>query len=93
MAVTYTINRFFGSYMIAGNTGFFLNDEMDDFAAKPGFANQFRASAGRGRYSIQPGKRPLSSMMPDPIVLKDKRPLIVVGSPGGPAQRSSPVCS
>jgi len=87
VAVTYTINRFFGSYMIAGNTGFFLNDEMDDFAAKPGVANQFGLVQGEAN-GIQPGKRPLSSMMPT-LVLKGQKPFIVVGSPGGPRIISS----
>jgi gamma-glutamyltranspeptidase/glutathione hydrolase len=87
VAVTYTINRFFGSYMMAGNTGFFLNDEMDDFAAKPGAANQFGLVQGEAN-NIQPGKRPLSSMMPT-IVMQDRQPLIVVGSPGGPRIISS----
>jgi len=87
VAVTYTINRFFGSYTIAGRTGFFLNDEMDDFAAKPGFANQFGLVQGEAN-SIQPGKRPLSSMTPT-MVMKAKKPLIVLGSPGGPRIISS----
>lgn len=87
VAVTYTINRFFGSYMMAGRTGFFLNDEMDDFSAKPGFANQFGLVQGEAN-SIQPGKRPLSSMMPT-MVMKMNKPLIVVGSPGGPRIISS----
>ncbi|HSW71531.1 MAG TPA: gamma-glutamyltransferase, partial [Gammaproteobacteria bacterium] len=87
VAVTYTINRFFGSYMIAGNTGFFLNDEMDDFAAKPGSANQFGLVQGEAN-NIQPGKRPLSSMMPT-IVMRNDEPLLVLGSPGGPRIISS----
>ncbi|HVY53241.1 MAG TPA: gamma-glutamyltransferase [Gammaproteobacteria bacterium] len=87
VAVTYTINRFFGAYVIAGDTGFFLNDEMDDFAAKPGEANQFGLVQGEAN-NIQPGKRPLSSMMPT-IVMKDNKPLIVLGSPGGPRIISS----
>lgn len=82
VAVTYTINRFFGSYMIAGNTGFFLNDEMDDFTSKPGVANQFNLVQGKANI-IQPGKRPLSSMTPT-IVLRNEEPLLVLGSPGGP---------
>lgn len=87
VAVTYTINRFFGSYMIADETGFFLNDEMDDFTSKAGVANQFGLVQGEAN-NIQPGKRPLSSMMPT-IVMKEGRPIIVVGSPGGPRIISS----
>ncbi|HSW70412.1 MAG TPA: gamma-glutamyltransferase, partial [Gammaproteobacteria bacterium] len=82
VAVTYTINRFFGSYMIADHTGFFLNDEMDDFTSKPGVANQFGLVQGEAN-NIQPGKRPLSSMMPT-VVLQNKQPLLVLGGPGGP---------
>jgi len=82
VAVTFTINRFFGAYVIADHTGFFLNDEMDDFTAKPGVANQF-GLVQSAKNNIQPGKRPLSSMTPT-IVMKDRQPLIVLGSPGGP---------
>lgn len=87
VAVTYTINRFFGAYVIAGDTGFFLNDEMDDFTSKPGFPNQFGLVQGETN-SIQPGKTPLSSMMPT-MVMKNNQPMIVVGSPGGPRIISS----
>jgi gamma-glutamyltranspeptidase/glutathione hydrolase len=80
-SVTYTINDDFGAKVIAGNTGFFLNDEMDDFAAKPGVANMFGLVQGKAN-AIAPGKRPLSSMTPT-IVLKDGKPLLVVGTPGG----------
>jgi gamma-glutamyltranspeptidase/glutathione hydrolase len=81
VAVTYTINDDFGAKIIAGDTGFFLNDEMDDFAAKPGAANLFGLVQGRAN-AVAPGKRPLSSMTPT-IVLKDGRPVWVVGTPGG----------
>src|SRR6202043_4116877 len=81
VAVTYTINDDFGAKVIAGDTGFFLNDEMDDFTAKPGAANLFGLVQGKAN-AIAPGKRPLSSMTPT-IVLKDGKPLLVVGSPGG----------
>ncbi len=81
VAVTYTINDDFGARVIAGDTGFFLNDEMDDFTMKPGAANQFGLVQGRPN-AIAPGKRPLSSMTPT-IVLKDGIPVLVVGSPGG----------
>lgn len=87
VAVTYTINRFFGSYVMAGSTGFLLNDEMDDFSSKPGEPNQFGLVQGEAN-NIQAGKRPLSSMTPT-IVMKNKQPLIVLGSPGGPRIISS----
>jgi gamma-glutamyltranspeptidase/glutathione hydrolase len=81
VAVTYTINNDFGAKVIAGDSGFFLNDEMDDFTAKPGAPNLFGLVQGKAN-AIAPGKRPLSSMTPT-IVLKDGKPLLVVGSPGG----------
>jgi gamma-glutamyltranspeptidase/glutathione hydrolase len=81
VSVTYTINDDFGAKVIAGNTGFFLNDQMDDFTAKPGAANLFGLVQGKAN-AIAPGKRPLSSMTPS-IVLKDDKPVLVVGSPGG----------
>jgi gamma-glutamyltranspeptidase / glutathione hydrolase len=82
VAVTYTINSYFGAKVIAGDTGFFLNDEMDDFTAKPGVPNMFGLVQGAAN-AIRPGKRPLSSMSPT-IVLRDGKPFIVTGSPGGP---------
>ena len=81
VAATFTINNDFGAKVIAGDTGFFLNDEMDDFTAKPGAPNLFGLVQGKAN-AIAPGKRPLSSMTPT-IVLKDGKPLLVVGSPGG----------
>ena len=81
VAVTYTINFLFGSDYIAGDTGFFLNDEMDDFTSKPGVANAFGLVQGTAN-QIEPGKRPLSSMAPT-IVLHGKRLYMVTGSPGG----------
>ncbi len=81
VSVTYTINDDFGAKVIAGSTGFFLNDEMDDFTAKPGAANLFGLVQGKAN-AIAPGKRPLSSMTPT-IVLKDGKPVLVVGTPGG----------
>ncbi|MFL5260046.1 MAG: gamma-glutamyltransferase family protein, partial [Hyphomicrobiales bacterium] len=81
VAVTYTVNALFGAKVIAGRTGFFLNDEMDDFTIKPGTANLFGLVQG-SRNAIAPGKRPLSSMSPT-IVLKDGRVFMVLGSPGG----------
>jgi gamma-glutamyltranspeptidase/glutathione hydrolase len=87
VSVTYTINGGFGAGVIAGNTGFLLNDEMDDFTTKPGAPNQFGLVQGEAN-AIEPGKRPLSSMAPT-IVLKggppnDRTVDMVVGSPGGP---------
>ena len=81
VAVTYTINDSFGAKVIAGDTGFLLNDEMDDFTAKPGYANVFGLVQGAAN-AVAPGKRPLSSMTPT-LVLKDGRPVLVVGAPGG----------
>jgi gamma-glutamyltranspeptidase / glutathione hydrolase len=81
VSATYTINDDFGAKVIAGSTGFILNDEMDDFTAKPGAANQFGLVQGKAN-AIAPGKRPLSSMTPT-ILLKDGRPVLVVGTPGG----------
>jgi gamma-glutamyltranspeptidase / glutathione hydrolase len=81
VSVTYTINDDFGAKVIAGNTGFFLNDEMDDFTAKPGIPNYFGLVQGKAN-AIAPGKRPLSSMTPT-IVLKEGKPVLVVGTPGG----------
>jgi len=79
VSVTYTINDDFGAKVIAGDTGFFLNDEMDDFTAKPGAANLFGLVQGKAN-AIAPGKRPLSSMTPT-IVLKDGKPVLVGGDP------------
>ena len=81
VSVTYTINDDFGAKVIAGRTGYLLNDEMDDFTAKPGAPNGFGLVQGKAN-AIAPGKRPLSSMDPT-IVLKDGRPVLVVGTPGG----------
>ncbi|TAL84356.1 MAG: gamma-glutamyltransferase [Rhodanobacter sp.] len=81
VAVTYTINYLFGVGQIAGDTGFFLNNEMDDFTSKPGVPNSFGLVQGRIN-QIEPGKRPLSSMSPT-IVLRDGKLFMVTGSPGG----------
>jgi gamma-glutamyltranspeptidase / glutathione hydrolase len=82
VGVTYTINSYFGAKVIAGRTGFFLNDEMDDFTAKPGSANMFGLVQGAAN-AIAPGKRPLSSMSPT-LLTKDGRAFLLLGSPGGP---------
>jgi gamma-glutamyltranspeptidase / glutathione hydrolase len=81
VAVTYTINDWFGAGVIAPHTGFFLNDEMDDFTSKPGVPNMFGLVQGE-RNDIQPGKRPLSSMAPT-MVMRDGKLAMVTGSPGG----------
>jgi gamma-glutamyltranspeptidase / glutathione hydrolase len=81
VAVTYTLNALFGAKVIAGGTGFFLNDEMDDFTIKPGTPNLFGLVQGKAN-AIAPGKRPLSSMSPT-IVTKDGKTFLVLGSPGG----------
>ncbi len=82
VAVTYTLNGYFGSAVVAPGTGFLLNDEMDDFTVEPGAPNMFGLVQGEAN-AIAPGKRPLSSMTPT-IVEKDGRPVLVLGSPGGP---------
>jgi gamma-glutamyltranspeptidase/glutathione hydrolase len=82
VSVTYTLNAGFGSGVTATGLGFVLNDEMDDFAAKPGEPNMFRLIQGEAN-SIAPHKTPLSSMCPT-IVTRDGKLYIVVGSPGGP---------
>ncbi len=81
VAVTYTINGIFGAGVIAPGTGFFLNDEMDDFTIKPGVPNLFGLVQGEAN-TIAPGKRPLSSMAPT-IVSRDGRVMLALGSPGG----------
>jgi gamma-glutamyltranspeptidase/glutathione hydrolase len=81
VAVTYTLNNSYGSSVTVPEAGFLLNDEMDDFAAKPGTPNLFGLVQGEAN-SIAPGRRPLSSMVPT-IVLKDGKPFLVLGAPGG----------
>ena len=82
VAVTYTLNGGFGSKVTATGLGFLLNNEMDDFAPKPGEANMYGLVQGEAN-AIQPRKTPLSSMVPT-IVMKDGKPLLALGSPGGP---------
>jgi len=82
VALTYTLNGNFGSAVVAPGTGFLLNNEMDDFAVKPGVPNLFGLVQGAAN-AIAPGKRPLSSMTPT-IVERDGRLVFVLGSPGGP---------
>jgi gamma-glutamyltranspeptidase/glutathione hydrolase len=81
VAVTTTLNNSYGSKTVVGGAGFFLNDEMDDFSAKPGTPNIYGAVGGDAN-AIAPGKRMLSSMTPT-IVLQNDKPFLVVGTPGG----------
>ena len=81
VAVTTTLNNSYGSRTVVGGAGFFLNDEMDDFSIKPGVPNMYGA-IGKDANAIQPGKRMLSAMTPT-VVLKDNKPYLVVGTPGG----------
>lgn len=81
VSTTYTLNNLYGSKVVVGHAGFFLNDEMDDFSAKPGVPNMF-GLVGAEANAIAPGKRMLSSMTPT-IVLKDQKPFLVLGTPGG----------
>lgn len=81
VSTTYTVNGRFGAVVIAPGTGFFLNDEMDDFTVKPGVKNLYGLVQGATN-AIAPGKRPLSSMSPT-LVTKDGQVFMVLGSPGG----------
>jgi len=81
VSVTTTLNGSYGSHTVVGGAGFLLNNEMDDFSVKPGVPNMYGA-VGADANAIAPGKRMLSSMTPT-IVLKDNKPYIIVGTPGG----------
>ena len=81
VAITTTLNNSYGSKTVVGGAGFFLNDEMDDFSAKPGVPNIYGAVGGEAN-AIAPQKRMLSSMTPT-IVLQNGKPYLVVGTPGG----------
>ena len=81
VAITTTLNDSYGSRTVVGKAGFLLNDEMDDFSIKPGVPNMYGAIGGEAN-SIQPGKRMLSSMSPT-IVMKEGKPYLVLGTPGG----------
>ena len=81
VSVTTTLNLNFGSKVVVGHAGFFLNDEMDDFSAKPGVPNFF-GLVGAEANAIEPGKRMLSSMTPS-IIEKDGELFMVLGAPGG----------
>jgi gamma-glutamyltranspeptidase/glutathione hydrolase len=82
VSVTYTINYLFGTGKIAGDTGFFLNNEMDDFTSKPGVPNSYGLVQGEAN-AIAPGKRPLSSMSPTIALNGQDKVYMVTGSPGG----------
>ncbi len=81
VAITYTINTGYGSKLVVGGSGFLLNNEMDDFAIAPGVPNAYGLVGGEAN-RIEPGKRMLSSMAPT-LVLKNREPYLVLGSPGG----------
>jgi gamma-glutamyltranspeptidase/glutathione hydrolase len=81
VSVTTTLNGGYGSKTVVAGAGFLLNNEMDDFSVKPGVPNMFGA-IGKEANAIAPGKRMLSSMTPT-VVLKNKKPFLVVGTPGG----------
>ena len=83
VATTTTLNALFGSGVYVSAAGFFLNDEMDDFAAQPGKPNMFGLVQGEAN-AIQPGKRMLSAMSPTIVLDRDGSLLLVVGSRGGP---------
>jgi gamma-glutamyltranspeptidase/glutathione hydrolase len=80
-AITTTLNNGYGSRVVVGGAGFFMNDEMEDFSAKPGVPNAF-GLIGNEANAIQPGKRMLSSMTPT-ILEKEGKLAMVVGTPGG----------
>ena len=81
VANTYTLNWSYGSGIVAKGTGILLNNEMDDFSAKPGEPNAFGLLGGEAN-AVQPGKTPLSSMTPT-MLMKDGKVFLVTGSPGG----------
>jgi len=81
VSITTTLNGGYGSRTVVGGAGFLLNNEMDDFSVKPGVPNMYGAVGGEAN-AIAPGKRMLSSMTPT-IVLKNNKPFLVVGTPGG----------
>lgn len=81
VAVTTTLNTHYGSKLVVAGAGFILNNEMDDFSAKPGVMNAY-GLLGTEANKIEAGKRPVSSMMPT-VITKDGKPYMVVGTPGG----------
>ncbi|MBB3168124.1 gamma-glutamyltransferase [Simiduia aestuariiviva] len=82
VAITTTVNTDFGSKVIVPGTGVVLNNQMDDFSVQPGVPNVY-GLVGTEANSVQPGKRPLSSMTPT-IILKGDQPVMTVGAAGGP---------
>ncbi len=81
VALTYTLNTAYGCKLVVDGAGFLLNNEMDDFSIKPGYPNIYGLIGGEAN-KIEPGKRMLSSMSPT-LVLKDKKPFLILGAPGG----------
>ena len=81
VSTTTTLNSSYGNKIVVEGAGFLMNNEMDDFSSKPGEPNIYGLIGGEAN-SIEPGKRMLSSMTPT-IVLKDGKPILIVGSPGG----------
>ena len=81
VAVTTTLNGWFGSFVVVDGSGFFMNNEMDDFSMKPGVPNMYGAIGGSAN-KIEPNKRMLSAMSPT-IIEKDGKVFMVVGTPGG----------
>jgi gamma-glutamyltranspeptidase/glutathione hydrolase len=81
VAVTVTLNASFGSGIVIDGAGFLMNNEMDDFSAKPGVPNLYGVTGGEAN-AIAPGKRMLSSMTPT-VVMREGKPRMVLGSPGG----------
>ena len=91
VANTYTLNNSYGSAAVALGTGIILNDEMDDFAAKPGTPNMYGLIQGE-RNAVAPRKRPLSAMTPTLVLRKDGSLWFTVGSPGGPTIINTVLC-
>jgi gamma-glutamyltranspeptidase/glutathione hydrolase len=88
---TYTLNDSYGSAAVAKGTGMLLNDEMDDFAVKPGSPNMYGLIQGE-RNAVAPRKRPLSAMTPTIVLRKDGSLWFTVGSPGGPTIINTVLC-
>jgi gamma-glutamyltranspeptidase / glutathione hydrolase len=91
VANTYTLNNSYGSAAVAKGTGLLLNDEMDDFAAKPGTPNLYGLIQGE-RNAVAPRKRPLSAMTPTIVLRKDGSLWFTAGSPGGPTIINTVLC-
>jgi gamma-glutamyltranspeptidase/glutathione hydrolase len=91
VANTYTLNNSYGSAVVAKGTGLLMNDEMDDFAAKPGTPNLYGLIQGE-RNAVAPHKRPLSAMTPTFVLRKDGSLWFTVGSPGGPTIINTALC-